>query len=270
MERVNPRIHGRSVPSYDPAELDRLKVESFNKTVGDLTGYDCPKCQNRGRFAVQDDGSGVSFKECDCMKVRCCIEKMEASGLQNVIKRFTFDTYHAADDWQTVIKQGAMDYADNANGWLLFCGQSGSGKTHLCTAVSRQLLLNGKEVRYMPWRQDARELKGLSKDPGAQSAALKKYQEAQILFVDDLFKVSKAADGSCVPPAADVNLAFDILSYRATKGLPTIISTERTPAELVDIDEATGGRIVEMAGKHTYCVEKKPGRNYRLRDVISV
>ena len=270
MDKLNLNITGRSVPSCDPAEFDRIKVESFNKEVGSLTGYDCPKCLNRGKLAAVKDGGGVFFTDCECMKIRLCIQKMENSGLRDVIKSYTFDTYQDTEEWQKAIKRGAVDYANNATGWLLLCGQSGSGKTHLCTAVCRQLLLDGKAVRYMPWRQDIRELKGMAKEPATQAEALKKYQEAPILFIDDLFKVSRAADGSCVPTTGDVNLAFDIINYRYTKRLPTIISTERTPAELVEIDEATGGRIVERAQGHTYCIEKKPGRNYRLRNVVTV
>jgi len=270
MDKVNLNPFGRSVPSFDPAKYDKVKIDSYNKTVGDLTGYDCSKCMNRGRYAIPKEGGGMSIVECDCMKIRRCVQKMEASGLREVIRDWTFEAYKDAESWQTTIKQGAMAYADNVDGWLLFCGQSGSGKTHLCTAVCRHLLLAGEEVRYMAWRQDIRELKGVAKEPATQAEALKKYQEAPILFIDDLFKVSKAADGSCVPPVADVNLAFDIINYRYTKRLTTIISTERYPAELVDIDEATGGRIVEMAQGNTYCIEKKPGRNYRLRGVVMV
>lgn len=270
MERLNLNLFGLSAQQYDPAALAKMKADTINCTLGNLTGYDCIKCQNRGNIAIPKEDGGVSFQDCGCMKIRRCVQKMEASGLREVIRDWTFDAYKNAESWQTTIKQGAMAYADNVDGWLLFCGQSGSGKTHLCTAVCRHLLLAGEEVRYMPWRQDIRELKGTAKEPTIQAEALKKYQEAQILFIDDLFKVSKAADGSCNPPVADVNLAFDIINYRYTKRLTTIISTERTPAELVDIDEATGGRIVEMAQGHTYCVEKKTGRNYRLRGVVTV
>ena len=103
-----------------------------------------------------------------------------------------------------------------------------------------------------------------------QIEALKKLQTVPVLYIDDLFKTGRDASGSCYPTAADVNLAFDIINYRYTKRLTTIISTERSPAELVDIDEAIGGRIVEMAQGHTYCIEKKNGRNYRLRGVVSV
>ena len=270
MEKLNLNLHGLLAQSFDPVEYGKIKADSINKAAGSLTGYDCPKCLNRGNYAIPKEDGGVSFLECDCMKIRRCVQKMEASGLREVIKDWTFDAYKDVDSWQTTIKQGAMSYADNVDGWLLFCGQSGSGKTHLCTAVCRQLLLVGEEVRYMPWRQDVRELKGMAKEPSIQAEALKKYQEVPILFIDDLFKVSKAADGSFVPTVADVNLASDIIDYRYTKRLTTIISTERSPAELVDIDEATGGRIVEMAQGHTYCIEKKPGRNYRLRGVVTV
>lgn len=268
MDKLNLNLHGRSVPSFDPVEYDKLKAESINKEKGKLTGYDCPKCLNRGNIAVPKDDGGVSFQECGCMKIRRCVQKMENSGLREVIKTNTFDAYTVAEAWQETVKRGAMAYAEKLEGWLLFCGQSGSGKTHLCTAVCRHLLLNGHEVRYMPWRQDIRDLKG--KELNSQNETLKKLQTAPVLFIDDLFKTGRAADGSCNPTAADVNLAFDIINYRYTKRLTTIISTERSPAELVDIDEAAGGRIVEMAQGHTYCIEKKPGRNYRLRGVVTV
>ena len=268
MEKLNLNLHGQSAQSFDPVEYGKIKAESINKEKGRLSGYDCPKCLNRGNIAVPKEDGCVAFQECSCMKIRRCVQKMEASGLREVIKSYTFDAYQDKEPWQTAIKCGAMDYTSKVEGWLLFCGQSGSGKTHLCTAVCCHLLLAGEEVRYMPWRQDVRELKAM--ESNSQVEALKKLQTAPILFIDDLFKTGRAADGSCNPTAADVNLAFDIINYRYTKRLTTIISTERSPAELVDIDEAVGGRIVEMAQGHTYCIEKKQGRNYRLLGVVTV
>lgn len=268
MEKLKIEQYGKSEQSFDPAEYGKFKADSFNKQVGDLSGYDCPKCLNRGRSAVVKDDGAVSFQECDCMNIRRCVQKMEDSGLRDVIKSYTFEAYKTTENWQKTVKNGAVDYANRMEGWLLFCGQSGSGKTHLCTAVCRHLLLAGKEVRYMPWRQDVRELKAM--ESSRQVEAISRLQTVPILFIDDLFKTGRSVDGSCNPTAADVNLAFDIINYRYTKRLTTIISTERSPVELVDIDEATGGRIVEMAHGHTYCIDKKPGRNYRLRGVVMV
>ena len=268
MEKLNLNLRGQSAQSFDRVEYGKIKADSINKEKGKLIGYDCPQCLNRGNIAIPKEDGNVTFQECSCMKIRRCVQKMEASGLREVIERYTFDAYQDKESWQTSIKRGAVDYANKVDGWLLFCGQSGSGKTHLCTAVCRHLLLAGEEVRYMPWRQDIRELKAM--ESTNQIEALKKLQTAPILFIDDLFKTGRAADGSCNPTAADINLAFDIINYRYTKRLTTIISTERSPAELVDLDEAVGGRIVEMSQGHTYCIEKKPGRNYRLRGVVTV
>ena len=113
-------------------------------------------------------------------------------------------------------------------------------------------------------------MKGKSKDLSSQSDAFKKYQEAPILYIDDLFKCRRTSDGGYSLSDADVNMTLDLIDYRYTKRLATIISTELSPSELTEIDEATGGRIVEMAGLHTYSIEKKPGRNYRLRNVVTV
>ena len=149
MEKLNLPPYGQSVSSFDPAEYDRRKVESYNSTQGNLTGYDCQKCKNKGSYATVKEGGGLSFVECSCMKIRRCVQKMEASGLREVIRDYTFEAYQDTESWQTTIKQGAVGYAQQPEGWLLLCGQSGSGKTHLCTAVCRHLLLAGQEVCYM-------------------------------------------------------------------------------------------------------------------------
>lgn len=268
LERLATSLPIPSAQSFDPVAYDKMKIDSYNRTDGNLSGYDCRKCLNRGKYAIAKEGGGMSIVDCDCMKIRRCVEKMEASGLRGVIKNYTFDAYQDTEKWQKTIKQVAMEYAEKMDGWLLFCGQSGGGKTHLCTAVCRHFLLANKEVRYMPWRQDAQELKAM--EPNKRVDAQKKLQTVPILFIDDLFKTARASDGSINPTVADINLAFDIINYRYTKRLPTIISTERTPEELMAFDEATAGRMLEMAKGYTYSIEKKPGRNYRLRGVVTV
>jgi DNA replication protein DnaC len=204
------------------------------------------------------------------MKIRRCVWEMEKSGLQKVIREMTFDTYTANEPWQQTIQAGAMNYAGKLDGWLLFCGQSGSGKTHLCTAVCRQRLLEGDEVRYMPWRDKIAELKSMSLDSERRSEIITGYKTAEILYIDDLYKVGKAADGTCNPTGADINLAFEIINHRYINHLPTIVSTEKTPQELVEIDEATGSRIIEMAGNNVFSIARDTKRNYRLRGVVTV
>lgn len=270
MEKMNLNPFGLSVPQYDAAVHAQMKADTINNTPGNLTGYDCPKCLNRGTIAVPRGDGSFYTKECNCMKIRRCVWEMERSGLKNIIREKTFETYNDAEPWQKAIKAGAMVYADKLVGWLLFCGQSGSGKTHLCTAVCRHRLLDEDEVRYMPWRDKVAELKAMSLDNERRAEIIDEYKTAQILYIDDLFKVGKAADGSSNPTGADISLAFEIINYRYVNHLPTIISTEKTPQELVEIDEATGSRIIEMAGCNVYSITRDTRRNYRLRGVVTV
>lgn len=272
MEKLNLKRYGLpSAQSFDPVAFAKMKAESYNKTQGDLTGIDCPKCQNRGNIAVPKDDGNISFGECGCMKARRSVWKMEKSGLKNVIKEMTFERFQAAEDWQKQIKQGAMNYADSLDGWMLFCGQVGGGKSHLCTAVCRQRLLAGDEVYYMPWRDDIARLKALGLDNEQREKMISEMKTAQILYIDDLFKTGRAADNSVQrPTSADINVAFEIINYRYVNRLSTIISTESTPQELIGIDEATASRIIEMAKGHTFQISRNANRNYRLRDVVAV
>ena len=271
MEKLDLKKYG--LPSgqpFDPVAYGKMKADSYNQTEGDLTGMDCKKCLNRGRIAHPKEDGNLAFAECTCMKSRRSIWKMEKSGLKNVIKEMTFDRFQATEAWQENIKARAMAYADSMDGWLLFCGQVGSGKSHLCTAVCRHRLLAGDEVRYMPWRDKVAELKAMSLDSERRGEIISGYKTAQILYIDDLYKVGKATDGTSNPTGADVSLAFEIINHRYINHLPTIISTEKTPQELVEIDEATGSRIIEAAGGNVYSIGRDQKRNYRLRGVAEV
>lgn len=110
----------------------------------------------------------------------------------------------------------------------------------------------------------------MSLDSERRSEIIASYKTAEILYIDDLFKVGKAADGTCNPTGADISLAFEIINHRYINHLPTIVSTEKTPQELVEIDEATGSRIIEMAGVNVFLVTRDQKRNYRLRGVQAV
>ena len=64
---------------------------------------------------------------------------------------------------------------------------------------------------------------------------------------------------------ADVKLAFELLDYRCRNRMLTILSTEWTTAQLIEVDEALAGRIIRMARGYTICVKKDRNKNYRLK-----
>ena len=258
-----------SAGSCDAFTMAKMRAEAYNTSVGALTDYDCPKCLNRGGFLIPHEDGSVGFRECSCNVIRRCIRQMEASGLKNIISTRTFENFEVHEDWQKVLRDGAMAFAEKPEGGFLICGQSGSGKTHLCTAICRQCLLSGREVRYMPWRDEIGFLKTGS-DAAAREDRLRELKQAQILYIDDLFKTGAAADGSRRSTGADVNLAFEVMNYRYTNQLCTVISTELSAQELLQVDEALGGRILEMAKDHIFNIRKDHSRNWRLRQVLEL
>lgn len=258
----------QSESDFDPLTLAKMKADTVNAVAGDLTGFDCQKCRNRGNFAIPKDNGNIAFQDCDCMKIRRCIWKMERSGLKDVIREFRFERYQTSATWQEKARELAERYAQNPAGWFLACGQSGSGKTHLCTAICRELLMGGNQVVYMPWRQDVAELKAASLDSGRRSERLNELKNAEYLYIDDLFKMGANPEGIIKPTSSDVSIAFEIINHRYINHSPTIISTELLPEELLRVDEATGGRIVERANGYTLAIGKDVGKNYRLRGVV--
>ena len=178
------------------------------------------------------------------------------SGLQNAIKNLTFDTFVVKSDWQKTMKAAAVDYAKHPEGWLMLSGQSGCGKTHLCTAVAGSLLKRGIPVRYMQWRLDVVKIKPNYSSAEEADKELRRYINVPCLYIDDLFK-GKITE-------ADVNAMFTLLNGRYAAGRKTIISTELTMDELMVIDSAIAGRIAESCGKHKVIIKPDDSKNYRL------
>lgn len=270
MKKLNLNPLGLSACDYDPIAHAKMRADTVNASQGELTGFDCKKCKNRGFFAYFHEDGTLFTRACSCMQTRRCIREMERSGLQKSIRELTFEAFQTKTPWQEKLKKGAQDYAQTGTGWFLAGGQAGCGKTHLCTAICRQRLLDGHEVLYMSWREQVSTLKSLAMDPDRRTERLERFKRAQILYIDDLYKCGLRADGGDLPSSAEINLAFEIINYRYQNRLPTIISTERSPQELVRIDEATGSRIIELAGDHVYSIAKDPGKNYRMRGVVNL
>lgn len=260
-----------------PRDWEQFKVDDWNKKVGNRNeedGYNCDICMNKGTIAKlveNPDGSySHCFAECKCVETRRSIMRMMRSGLKNIIKDYTFDKFIASEPWQVSIKTAAMEYAKNPEGWFYMGGQVGAGKTHLCTAVCREFLHAGKKVLYMLWRDEIVKLKANVNDAEEYSKLIDKYKTADVLYIDDLFKTGKAADNSTQKPTpADINAAFEIINYRYNNpALLTIISSELSEDELLDIDEAVGSRIYERAKAIT--IGKDRRRNYRIRNAVTI
>lgn len=242
-----------TVESYDQMQCDR-----YNETPGRLTGYDCPKCRNKGSIAYLQNGIEM-HRICECMAIRQNQSNIAESGLAETLQKKTFDSYVCKEPWQTALKENVMNYAaKDRSQWLYLGGQSGAGKTHLCTAVCGVMLNRGVQVRYEMWQTILRDLSQFS----TRQERFRQLTQAQVLYIDDFLK---PIGGSMESERREISIAFEVLNERYVKNKVTIISSERIFHDLLEADKALAGRIKERCGGYLFAVTRSDDKNYRLR-----
>ena len=272
---------GHTYDAKSAEEKVRASIDAYNAGIGTRNlddGYDCPLCKNKGFVAVMIEAYGRPTEElryCKCDEIRRQRMRLKKAGLLHMVESCTFERYETPDAWQRHIKETAQRFCqDDDHRFFFIGGQSGAGKTHICTAITSHYINEGKRARYMVWFDESNKLKGLVTEPGEYAVAMDEIKKTEVLYIDDLFKPIKGPSGQITPPSyADIRLAMEIVNYRYNNpGLITIISGERTIDELLYLDEALAGRISQLSKEGGYCInlKKDSGRNWRLKGVTSI
>lgn len=226
--------------------------------------YKCEKCKDTETILYIKNGIEYG-KDCECKEVKMSIRIMANSGICEEDLKKTFKDFETFNEEKLIqAKQKAARYIkefdsikkSRSNSFLL-CGLSGRGKTTLGIIIANNLLNQCIGVRYMPYRDEITKLKQVITDDINYSDRINRLKTAKVLFIDDLFK-GKITE-------SDINIVYEIINYRYLERLPMIISTEMIPSELLEQDEAIGGRILEMC-KGNAVVFDNNTQNYRLRD----
>lgn len=236
------------------------QICTTSDTSTDLIQYgldllDCKSCHNTGYLTRIDEKGYLWTRECSCMAKRRSIRQLKRSGLENAVSHYTFEKYQTPDVKRETIKQKAVDYCCQSDAWFFISGRSGSGKTHICTAIFGSLIDQGKEARFMRWRDESQILKAAVNQPEEYSSIFKPLKNAEVLYIDDFLQ------GDITE--ADIKLAFNLIDARYNNHhLQTIISTERSLPDILSVSEAVGGRIAERS--KGFIIES-PSENWRLR-----
>lgn len=226
--------------------------------------YKCEKCKDTE--VILYTKNGVEYgRDCECKEVKMSLRIMANSGLCEEDLKKTFKDFETFNEEKLIkAKQKAAKYIKEfndiktaRNNSFLLCGLSGRGKTTLGIIIANNLLSNKVGVRYMSYRDEIVKLKQVVNDEVNYSDRINRLKTSKVLFIDDLFK-GKITD-------SDINIMYEIINYRYLERLPMIISTEMIPNQLLDLDEAVGGRILEMC-KGNAVVFDNDTQNYRLRD----
>lgn len=244
--------------------LDRLAAE-YNAKPGIRNIADCQICKGKEFVAVADyEHDTINHLICACAKRVNNLLILKESGLSEVIKDFTFDKFDAKDKYQATMKGKAKAYLkDGGNDWFVVLGQTGAGKTHICTAICGEYINRGLSVRYFRWMDEGKLLKRLANggNDDQYSREIWKFKDCDVLYIDDLFKRKPGAEVA----DADIKLALELINYRIDNRKKTIISGEDGLESLTEIDGAIAGRINQQAGKYLVLIDKGEEKNYRFK-----
>lgn len=236
----------------------------MNKNLQKRISYKCEKCHDTGWILVKQKNAQPLALYCECTKVQKTRSQWKSCGLNAEMTNYKFSNFIVWNESSKIAKNTAAYYynefekiRDTRQNSILFCGQVGSGKTHLSIALAINFLNKNIRVVYMPYRDIITKIKQNITDEEYYQRMISKYQTCEVLLIDDLFKgrVNES----------DVNIIFEIINYRYLNFLPIIISSEFTIEKLLTFDEGVGSRIYEMCRNYVVEIKKDIRNNYRLK-----
>ncbi len=120
----------------------------------------------------------------------------------------------------------ALSYATAPDGWLLFEGGYGTGKTHLAAAIANAVIERGEPVLFITAPDLLDHLRGAF-GPNSENAydeLFERIRKAPLIVVDDL--------GAESPTAWAVEKLYQLFNDRHRYRLPTVVTTNRDPAQI--------------------------------------
>ena len=235
------------------AELARLGLPEDYTDVG----YTCERCSDSGF-----DGD----KMCTCLREVLVLMNIESSGMGHLINKQSFANldleWYKTDEalykrMQYNVKR-AREFADSFGKGaqnLLLIGPTGTGKTHVSTAIARSVISRGFDVLYDSAQNiiSTFENERFHSGWGAQERESEKYMECDLLIIDDL--------GTEFSNQFNVSCLYNLINTRQNKGRSTIISTNLSAEELAAKYE---GRIYSRIAGNDYSVLMFGGRDHRI------
>ncbi len=201
--------------------------------------YTCKRCSDTGY---------LENTTCNCMRELLITENIRSSGMGSLIERQSFENFdlsrYAGDERRrmeynlSVAKDFAESFTSKPK-TLLFIGKTGTGKTHLSTAIAKRAIEKYCEVLYDSAQNiiSAFESDKFKSGYGPFEPKGDKYLECELLIIDDL--------GAEFATQFTVSCIYNLINTRQNKGLSTIISTNLSAEDLANrYDDRIYSRLV--------------------------
>jgi DNA replication protein DnaC len=212
----------------------------------------CPICKGAGFVHPRLPSGKPDYSRviaCRCAQKELDKERQTRlqrySGLElELLKNMTFDNF----DWRRVnllpeqrqnLEQAyrlALDFAKSPEGWLVFVGDIGCGKTHLAAAIANYRLKAGQSIKFevVPDFLDHLRFTFSPESTVTYDQLFEEVKNAPLLILDDFGEQSTT-------PWAQEKL-YQVINYRYNARLATVITTRLTTDE---IDSPISSRLAD-------------------------
>ena len=194
--------------------------------------YDCEVCGDSGY---------VDGKMCACMRRALTLAGYESSGIADLLRTQTFETF-SLDYYRQdpkvyermahnlrIMRNFATEFSTDRMHNLLLMGSTGLGKTHLSSAVARAVIDRGFDVQYVTavgMLSDFEYQRFGNSISGDEGENVARYYDCDLLIIDDL--------GTEVINQFTLSCVYNVINIRLTRKKSTIISTNLMQRELLD------------------------------------
>jgi len=222
--RYNAQLPTVITTNHELEEIDlRLRSRLVDPDLAEIVTILAPDFRGRGISRDQSDISSLSLHSDQ-----------------------TFDSFHLrtyelpGEEGENLRRafQIARQYAESPEGWLVFTGAYGCGKTHLAAAIANHQVAQGYPALFVvvPDLLDHLRATFSPQSPISYDKRFEEVRTAALLILDDLGTQSAT-------PWAKEKL-FQIFNYRYNARLPTVITTAD---EIEDIDPRLRARILDVS-----------------------
>ncbi len=241
----------------DP-EMERLRKTGLTQWHDPSTG--CITCGGVGSFKGID---GERYR-CDCTQQWILYHWFLNSGLSQEFQRLSFDDMTHVN---VNAKNAVFQYADNLEynvrtnrGLILWAKNPGTGKTLLATWLVKYAMGAGYDCYFVQFNEMIDIFTAGWRDEEERAWFIRRVRNVPLLVVDDIGKEleSRGVSGM-VTSMVDM-----VMRHRVASGLPTIITTNLTPAK---IKNSYGDYVVDLLAEQCSMVEV-PGEGYRTQKAI--
>ena len=249
-----------------PIKEKNLKLQKLRREEIVKLGY--PEDYSEPKFSCPlcSDTGSVDMKLCSCFKKMLITENIKSSGIGNLIEKQSFENfdlekYKKEPELYEHMKKNvakAKKFAESFGkpyGNLLLMGKTGVGKTHISTAVAKNVIEAGYNVLYDSAQNIVSDFEAdrFKSGYGPYEPKAEKYLECDLLIIDDL--------GTEFINQFTISCLYNLINTRQNRALPTVVSTNLTTEELISKYE---GRISSRLLGAGVTVLMFDGEDYRI------